>query len=92
MLRITSDYGYGARGAGGVIPPNADLNFEVELLAINGKSKCTVITWMEWNDGDIFFSSLSCFVVLLSMLLNNVSFILDAENYQPASSSGCSIL
>ena len=39
MLRITSDYGYGARGAGGVIPPNADLNFEVELLAINGKSE-----------------------------------------------------
>ncbi|KAL7455082.1 hypothetical protein ACHAWC_007018 [Mediolabrus comicus] len=38
MLRITSDYGYGARGAGGVIPPNADLNFEVELLAINGKT------------------------------------------------------
>ena len=28
MLHITSDYGYGARGAGGVIPPNADLNFE----------------------------------------------------------------
>ena len=39
MLKITSDYGYGARGAGGVIPPNADLNFEVELLAINGKSE-----------------------------------------------------
>jgi FK506-binding protein 1 len=35
MLHITSDYGYGARGAGGVIPPNADLNFEVELLNIN---------------------------------------------------------
>lgn len=35
MLRITSDFGYGARGAGGVIPPNADLNFEVELLQIN---------------------------------------------------------
>jgi len=35
ILGITSDYGYGSRGAGGVIPPNADLNFEVELLRIN---------------------------------------------------------
>mmetsp|Transcript_34219 Transcript_34219/g.79583 ORF Transcript_34219/g.79583 Transcript_34219/m.79583 type:complete len:110 (-) Transcript_34219:104-433(-) len=35
ILKMTSDYGYGAAGAGGVIPPNADLTFEVELLKIN---------------------------------------------------------
>lgn len=33
-LQISSDFGYGARGAPGAIPPNADLMFEVELLAI----------------------------------------------------------
>lgn len=33
-LTITSDYGYGASGFPPVIPANADLQFEVELLAI----------------------------------------------------------
>jgi len=38
ILQVPADKGYGARGAGrGKIPPNADLYFDVELLAINGK-------------------------------------------------------
>ena len=37
VLHIPSELGYGESGAGADIPPNAGLQFDVRLVAINGK-------------------------------------------------------
>eukprot|EP00466_Bigelowiella_natans_P019393 jgi/Bigna1/46574/estExt_Genewise1.C_50210 len=47
VLHITSDFGYGERGAGGAIPPGADLVFDVELLKIGDKK---LLTQKEYDD------------------------------------------
>jgi FK506-binding protein 1 len=36
-IKVAADFAYGAEGIQGAIPPFADLDFEVHLLAINGK-------------------------------------------------------
>jgi FK506-binding protein 1 len=48
LLKVTSDYGYGEEGLPPIVPPNADLEFEVELLqagedkAISSGSQCVI--------------------------------------------------
>ena len=48
LLKVTSDYGYGEEGLPGMVPPNSDLEFEVELLQAgddkaSSDSQCVVM-------------------------------------------------
>ena len=47
MLTIPADLGYGNNGVGNVIPPNATLTFEVELLEIEVYQLATVAQLVE---------------------------------------------
>ncbi|KAL3906776.1 MAG: hypothetical protein SGILL_009138 [Bacillariaceae sp.] len=48
LLKVSSDYGYGEEGLTGMVTPNADLEFEVELLQAgddkaSSDSQCAVM-------------------------------------------------
>ncbi|GHP11081.1 hypothetical protein PPROV_000981100 [Pycnococcus provasolii] len=49
-IKIPAAMGYGARGAGGVIPPDADLIFDVELLGVSD-GEPVPFAGIDWTSG-----------------------------------------
>jgi FKBP-type peptidyl-prolyl cis-trans isomerase len=37
VVTCPANKAYGSRGAGGVIPPNSDLDFDIEMIDFSGK-------------------------------------------------------